>query len=38
MSIILWQLMGSGMGIPTTIAVTLLCVVLHYKMIFRNIT
>jgi hypothetical protein len=36
MSIILWLLVGSGMGIPIAI-VALLCVVSHYKMIFRNI-
>jgi galactokinase/mevalonate kinase-like predicted kinase len=37
MSIILWQLVGSGMGIPAAIVVALLYVVSHYKMIFRNI-
>jgi hypothetical protein len=36
MSIILWQLVGSGMGIPAAI-VALLYIVSHYKMIFRNI-
>jgi hypothetical protein len=36
MSIILWQLVGSGMGIPAAI-VAFLCVVSHYTMIFRNV-
>jgi hypothetical protein len=37
MSIILWQLVGSGMGIPAAIVVAFLYVVSHDKMIFRNL-